>query len=105
MASSKSQCLSQLNQRSALLGSWEVGVFNPNLHKYVYNAKQSGKPRQGADFRCILVSIDDRSQYIVGHLSMRFDNMKPLTDAESKVKPNLKFRLTKVQLDTSVKQE
>ena len=42
---------------------------------------------------------------MTAHLQMRFDNMKPLKEAEAKFKAGLKFRISKVALDPSAKQE
>ena len=36
---------------------------------------------------------------------MRYDNPRPLQEAETKFRAGLKFRLSKVALDTSTKQE
>ena len=97
--------LPELNQRSAGLGLWDVGIFRPAIHEYKWVAKSTGAEKTGADFRCILVSISDPSQYVSARLSMRSNNMAPLKQAETKFQPDLKFRISKVVLDSSAKQE
>ena len=99
------QALPELNQRSAGLGLWDVGIFNPAIHHFRWTAKATGREKTGADFRCTLVSASDPSQYVNAHMSMRSDNMGPLQQAEAKFKANLKFRISKVALESSVKQE
>ena len=97
--------LVELNQRSAALGLWDVGTFRPVMHNFKFTQKSTGQPKQGADFRCTFVSISDPTQYVSAHISMRSDNMTPLQQAMAKFKANLKFRISKVALESSVKQE
>ena len=97
--------LVELNQRSAGLGLWDVGIFRPAIHHFKWTPKATGREKTGADFRCTLVSVRDPSQYVNAHISMRSDNMKPLEQAEAKFKANLKFRISKVALESSAKQE
>ena len=93
------QALAELNQRSAALGQWDVGIFRPVIHEWKYTTKSTSQPKIGKAFRCILVSDLDPSQYVHAHLQMRSENTRPLHDAETKFKPNLKFRISKVALD------
>ena len=105
-ASQRAECqaLAELNQRSAGLCVWEVGIFCPRIHEWKWTDKNHNE-KSGAEFRCILVSLLDASQYVAAHISMRSDNMEPLKKAESKFKANLKFQISKVALASSVKQE
>ena len=109
-ASAASQCaetqaLAELNQRSAGLGLWDVGIFRPHIHDYKWTPKNTSQAKSGADFRCTLVSVRDPSQYVNAHISMRSDKKAPLEQAQAKFKANLKFRISKVGLESSVKQE
>ena len=99
------QTLTELNQRSASIGLWDVSVFRPTMHYWKYKQKSSGQERNGADFRCTLVSVHNPEQYVSAHITMRSDKMGPLQQAEAKFKANLKFRISKVGLDNSAKQE
>ena len=99
------QELAELNQRSAGLGIWDVGVFHPAMHFWTWTPKGGGREKPGAAFRCTLVSLGDPSQYVTAHMSMRSDNMAPLKQAEAKFQAGLKFRVSKVALDNTVKQE
>ena len=101
----ETQALAELNQRSAGLGLWDVGVFHPIMHHYQWTTKASGRKKTGAEFRCTLVSVSDPSQYVSARITMRSDNMGPLEEAEAKFKADLKFRISKVALESSVKQE
>ena len=99
------QTLAELNQRSAGLGLWDVGIFRPFISHYTFAQRATGREKKGADFRCILVSVNDPAQYVNAHMSMRSDKMEPLQQAEAKFKADLKFRLSKVALENSAKQE
>ena len=89
------QALAELNQRSAGLCVWEVGIFCPHIHDWKWTDKNN-KEKSGAEFRCILVSLRDASQYVSAHISMRSDNREPLKKAEAKFKADLTFRISKV---------
>ena len=97
--------LPELNQRSCGLGAWDVACFNPYLQEYTFTAKNTSQQKNGADFRITFVSTSDPSQYVTAHLSMKAENMSPLQQAKEKFKPNLKFRLSKVGLEASAKQQ
>ena len=70
-----------------------------------YTRKGTDQPKTGADYRCILVSLLDHSQYVSAHLVMRSDNTAPLQQAKAKFKAGLKFRISKVVFDSLSKQE
>ena len=93
------QALAELNQRSAGLGQWDVGIFRPGIHEWKYTTKSTKQPKIGKAFRCTLVSVLDPSQYVSAHVQMRSDNATPLQEAEAKFKAGLKFRISKVALD------
>ena len=97
--------LAELNQRSAGLGYWEVGISRRYIHDYKWTPKNTGQEKIGADFRCTLVSVRDPSQYVIAHISMRSGNKAPLQNALAKFKSDLKFRIRKVALDSSDKQQ
>ena len=79
--------LVELNQRSAGLGFWEVGIYRPHIHDYQWTNKNTGQEKIGADFRCILVLVGDPSQYVTAHLSMRSDIKAPLQQSLENSKP------------------
>ena len=62
------QALAELNQRSAGLGLWGVGIFHPAIHEWKYTTKATGQLKAGAAFRCTLVSLLDPSQYVNAHM-------------------------------------
>ena len=97
--------LAELNQRSAGLGQWDVGIFRPHISEFTYTQKTTGQVKSGADFRCTLVSFSDPSQYVNAHMSKRSDNMTPLQQAQAKFKADHGFRISKVALDNYSKQE
>jgi hypothetical protein len=100
-----SQSLTELNERSAGLGTWDVGIFHPYINEYKYISKQTRKETKGASFNCILVSLTDPSQYVAVQVTMRSGKMEPLTKLQTKFKENLAFRISKVALDKEAKQE
>ena len=82
-----------------------MSIFRPYIYEWTYTPKATGQPKAGAAFRCTLVSVLDPSQYVNAHIQMRSDNMAPLQQAEAKFKADLKFRISKVALDSSTKME
>ena len=101
----ETQALAELNQRSAQLAQWDVGVFHTQIHEYKYVSKATSQPKDGAEFRCLFVSVRNPSQYVVARRSMRSGNKAPLQAALEKFKDGLKFRFSRVALEGSVKQE
>ena len=55
----ETQTLAELNQRSAGLGVWDVGIFHPAIHKWKYTAKGSSQSKIGVASRCTLDSLPD----------------------------------------------
>jgi hypothetical protein len=96
--------LCELNQRSAGLGEWEVICFHPHIREYEYSLKNATGKKKGADFRVILVSRTDHTQYVSAHMSMKGSDMAPLIAARDKFKANLPYRISKVKLDTTAQQ-
>ena len=90
------QALAELNQRSAALGLWDVGIYRPGIHEWQWTLKTTEQVKDGAAFRCTLVSLLDPSQYVNAHIQMRSDNMTLLQQAEAKFKAGLKFRISKM---------
>ena len=57
--------LAELNQRSAKLGTWDVGVFQPRIIPYTWKDRKTGQHKAGANFKCLLVSLADRRSYML----------------------------------------
>ena len=89
--------LSELNQRSANLGCWEVGVFNPCIEDFGWTDKNTGQQKQGTAYRCYLISCRNRSQYVVAQQSMRNGNRSALDRAYQLFTANTYFRMSNVQ--------
>ena len=77
--------LVELNQRSASLGSWDVGIFNPGIERWTYTDKKSKSQKEGAAFRCYRVLLSDPSLYVRGAIGMRNSDLKPPQAAEKKL--------------------
>ena len=92
--------LPELNERSASIGKWDVGIFHPRIDTWVIPNKS-----EGAAFRCVLVSLCDPSKYMAAEWPMRDKNREPLTKAEQKFAPNLRFCMSKVSMNTKSRQE
>ena len=56
--------LAHLTSQSAAFGLWEVLIFAPDTaeREYIYQ----GKKRTAYNFRCLLVSTKEPTQYVVG---------------------------------------
>ena len=61
----KSLHLSELNTRSAKLGSWQVGIFQPRIDQWDWKDKNTQQTKYGAAFRCLLVSELNPSEYVI----------------------------------------
>jgi hypothetical protein len=103
MASSTAAALQlkELNQRSAILGTWDVTVCYPRLE--TWTVPTTGK--EGSAFRCLLVSHLDEGAYIAGEIVMRASNKAPLNKAMEKYVHGLSFRISNVKLLSHHKQE
>ena len=92
--------LQELNQRSANIGKWDVGIFHPRIETWAPANKSPG-----AAFRCMLVSSCDPSKYMAAEWPMCDKNRELLNRAEQKFKANSSFCMSKVVLNTKSKQE
>ena len=97
--------LKTLNARSAPVSKFDVGIFNPVHNKYKYQDKKTGEQKNGQNFRCLLVSVQDRSQYLAATMTMQGANAKPLTDAVLKFEEYKRFRMDKTRLRNDVQQQ
>ena len=78
--------LSELNTRSAKLGCWDVGIFQPKIDEWSWKDKNTQQTKQSAAFRCLLVSRIKPSDYVVAQQTMRNGNRRPLEQASSRFK-------------------
>ena len=97
--------LSELNQRSANLGCWEVGVFSPCIEDFQWTDKNTGQQKQIAAYRCLLVSCRNRSQYVAAQQTMRNGNKSALDRVYQRFQANTYFRMSNVQLNGNMQQE
>ena len=97
--------LKTLNIRSAAVNKFDVGIFHPVMHDYTYEDKRNGGMKNGKSFRCLLVSTQDRAQYLAANLTMKGTNDKPLREAQAKFKEYHLFRMDKTRLKTDVQQQ
>ena len=49
------QALAELNQRSAGLGLWDVGIFHPAIHEWKFTTKATGQLKTGVQTQISLV--------------------------------------------------
>ena len=97
--------LAELNQRSASLGSWDIGIFAPEIHEWTYTQKHTQQKIQGAAFRCLLVSLTNPSHYAKGEIPMRSNRREPLEQAKKKLAENKCFRMSAVHFQSNCAQE
>ena len=97
--------LSELNERSARLGLWHVGIFQPQIDEWTWQDKNTGQQKRGAAFRCLLVSMLNPSEYVVAQQSMRNGNRAALDATLHRYRPNTAFRMTNVQFQGNAIQE
>ena len=91
----------ELNQRSASLGSGDVGIFNPGIERWTYTDKKSKSQKEGAALGCYIVLLSDPSQYVRGGIGMRNSDLKPLQAAEKKFIANKCFRMSAVKFHST----
>ena len=99
---SKPLALLELNQRSAALATFDIGIVYPRIEEYDYGPNNN---KHGAAFRGLIVSLQNPQHYASAELSMRGTNRKPLEDAKAKFKAGLRFRMIDTRLKGSNKQE
>jgi len=96
--------LAELNQRSAPLATFDIGIGYPRIDDYEYNDKANQK-KKGATFRCIIVCLQNNQHYATAELTMRGTSRRPLEDAVKKFKAGLRFRMNGTRLKGNNKQE
>ena len=96
--------LTELSQRSASIGTWQVGVFHPITNKYHYFWE--GKRRNNVNFCCYLVSANDQSHYCLAEAKPDKagdeKSLKPITD---KFTAGVFFNISNVSLVKDVKKQ
>jgi hypothetical protein len=97
--------LAELNQRSASLGSWDIGMFKPEIHEWIYTEKKTSQKKKGAAFRGLLVSLSNPSHYARGEIFMRSEKKEPLEQAKKKLTENKCFRMSAVHFQNNCAQE
>ena len=93
----------QLSPQNAKRGTWEVAIAMPRMETYSYDWQ--GASRTTEVFRCFLVSTSEPAVYCLGEVKKTKEQKKAHVDALHKFKPGLKFRLSKVVLNTGAKAE
>ena len=95
--------LSHLTSQSAAYGLWEVLIFAPDAQEreYIYEKKK----RTAYNFRCLLVSTQDPTAYVLGESRGRGMNAQVLKDMSQRFKQGLVFRMTKPSFVSNVKQQ
>lgn len=95
--------LAHLTSQSAAFGLWEVLIFAPDTaeREYIYQ----GKKRTSYNFRCLLVSTKEPTQYVLGESRGKGMNPQVLKDMVDKFKQGLVFHMTKPSFVSNVKQQ
>ena len=95
--------LAHLTSQSAAFGLWEVLIFAPEAQErdYIYE----GKKRTAYNFRCLLVSTKDPTQYVLGESRGKGMTAQVLKDMSDKFKQGLVFRMSKPSFVSNVKQQ
>ena len=87
--------LSMLNKASVKTGGkWDVYIWRPFEDKYEYNWQ--GKPRQGSNFTCTLVSADDPRHYCQARLKKTSQNGAKYQQALNAYTHGARFVMSKV---------
>ena len=95
--------LAHLTSQSAAFGLWEVLIFAPAAQEreYIYQ----GKKRTAYNFRCLLVSTKEPTQYVLGESRGKGMNPQVLKDMSHRFKQGLLFHMTKPSFVSNVKQQ
>ena len=95
--------LAHLTSQSAAFGIWEVLIFVPDSaeREYIYQ----GKKRTSYNFRCLLVSTTEPTQYVLGESRGKGMNPQVLKDMVGRFKQGLVFHMTKPSFVSNVKQQ
>ena len=102
-AESKMSPLSHLTSQSAAFGLWEVLIFAPDAQEreYIYQKQK----RTAYNFRCLLVSTQDPTAYVLGEGRGKGMNAQVLKDMSKRFKQGRVFRMSKPSLVSNVKQQ
>ena len=95
--------LSHLNSRSGNLAQWDISIALPRIEEYEY--VWDGKQRKGQVFRCMLTSLLDAAYYCRGEVRKEKGQPNAVQKALDKFKNGLRFRISKVTLNSKDKQE
>ena len=95
--------LSHLTSQSAAYGLWEVMIYAPEAQEreYIYEKKK----RTAYNFRCLLVSTQDPTAYVLGESRGKGMNAQVLKDMSKRFKQGRVFRMSKPSLVSNVKQQ
>ena len=85
--------LSHLTSQSAAFGLWEVLIFAPDAQEceYIYQKQK----RTAYNFRCLLVSTQDPTAYVLGESRGKGMSAQVLKDMSKRFKQGLAFRMKK----------
>ena len=97
--------LGELNTRSAKLGQWDVGIFQPRIETWSWQDKTTQQTKHGAAFRCLLVSRLNPSEYAMAQQFMRSGNKSPLDAVAKRFQANTLWRMSMVQFQGNAQQE
>ena len=94
--------LAHLTSQSAAFGQW-VLIFSPDAQEreYMYQKKK----RTAYNFRCLLVSTQDPTQYVLGESRGKGMSAQVLKNMAERFKQGLVFRMTKPSFVSNVKQQ
>ena len=95
--------LAHLTSQSAAFGLWEVLIFAPDAQEreYIFHKQK----RTAYNFRCLLVSTQDPTEYVLGESRGKGMNPQVLKDMSQRFKQGLVFRMTKPSFVSDVKQQ
>ena len=102
-AESKMSPLSHLTSQSAAFGLWEVLIFAPDAQEREYIFQK--QKRTAYNFRCLLVSTQDPTEYVLGESRGKGMNAQVLKDMSKRFKQGRVFRMTKPSVVSNVKQQ
>jgi hypothetical protein len=93
--------LVELNARSAPVIRLDLAVYYPGIQPYEWTEKKSGEKKSNKIFRSLLIDPNDFSQYLVGTLKMKDGKEQPLKNMSEKMKPGLRFKLSKISIEST----
>ena len=95
--------LAHLTSQSAAFGLWEVLIFAPDGQEREYMFQK--QKRTAYNFRCLLVSTQDPTEYALGESRGKGMDRQVLKDMSQRFKQGLVFRMTKPSFVSNVKQQ